>query len=195
MTISYLICIAAGFLMGSIMFSQILPEKLMGTDIQQISDDHNPGATNVFVNCGATMGMICLSLDIMKGFLPVFLAFKFISSDNLWFSLVMAAPVLGHAMGMFRNFHGGKCIATAFGVMLGIFPVQRIGLLLLAVLYIFFSTVVKIHPNRIRSIVVFSLFGLSSALLLSYMGDYGIGLGCVLVALIAIVKHTKYFCK
>ena len=192
--LGYLIAIVGGFLMGGIMFSQILPQKIMHKDIQAISDDHNPGATNVFVNCGVGLGLTCLALDLLKGLIPVFLACIFLDRENMLFGIVMAAPVLGHAIAPFHHFHGGKCIATSFGELLGLLPFHRIGLLL-AALYIFFSTILKIQPNRIRSLVVYSLFGLLSAILLTYSEDYSIALGCILISLVAIFKHSRYFIR
>ena len=192
--LGYAVSIVGSFLMGGIMFSQIIPRIVEGTDIQAISDDHNPGATNVFVNCGIGLGMLCLFLDLAKGFIPVFLTCKLLGTDNLLFGIVLAAPVLGHAIAPFHHFHGGKCIATAFGEMIGLLPYNRIGLLL-AALYVLFSTVIKISPNRIRSIVTFSLFGVLSGMFLSCTGDYAIALGCVLISLTAIMKHSKYFCR
>ena len=88
--LQYLIAIVGGFLMGGIMFCQVLPEKIMHKDIQAISEDHNPGATNVFVNCGPVLGMICLALDLAKGLIPVLLACIFLDRTNLLFGIVMA---------------------------------------------------------------------------------------------------------
>ena len=193
--ISYLICIVGGFFLGGIMFSQIIPQLTANKDIAAISDDHNPGATNVFVNCGPKLGLICLSLDIAKGFVPAFLACNLLSTDHMLFGLALAAPVLGHAIAPLYHFHGGKCIATAFGVMLGMFPTNHAGLIILAGLYIFFSTVCKIQPNRIRSIVTFGLFGLISGALMIHQGLYSMALGCVLIALTAMIKHSSYFCR
>lgn len=192
--VRFLLFIVGGFLSGGIMFSQILPQLIQGKDIQAISEDHNPGATNVFVNCGLPLGLTCLFLDLFKGFLPVFLGSLFLDRSNLMFGLVLASPVLGHAIAPFHHFHGGKCIATAFGEMLALLPFNRV-VFLLAALYVFFSVVVKISPNRIRSIVTFGLFGIISAMWLTYTGEYSIALGCVLISLTAIVKHSKYFAR
>ena len=186
--------IVGGFLLGGIMFSQILPKLIQGKDIQAISSDHNPGATNVFVNCGMGLGLTCLALDLAKGFIPVLLAGCYLDRSNMLFGIVMAAPVLGHAIAPFHHFHGGKCIATAFGEMLGLLPFHRVGLIL-AALYILFSTVIKISPNRVRSLVTFGLFGLISGILLTYQGEHAIALGCILISMTAIVKHTKYFAR
>lgn len=186
--------ILGGFLLGGIMFSQLLPQKVLHKDIQAISDDHNPGATNVFANCGVKMGVLCLVLDMVKGFLPVFLAWHLLNPEDMKFAIVLAAPVLGHAVAPFYHFHGGKCIATAFGELLALIPFSAAGLLL-AVIYLLFSTVFKIEPNRVRSIVSFGVFGLVSVVLYSVQGRYAIALGSFFISLTAIVKHSKYFCR
>ena len=190
----WLLFTIGGFLLGGVMFSQLIPKLVQNKDIQAISDDHNPGATNVFVNCGVKLGILCLVLDMAKGFLPIFLACRLLNIDNMMFAIVLAAPVLGHAVAPFYHFHGGKCIATAFGEMLALLPYNAIGALL-ALLYILFSTVFKISPNRVRSLITFGLFGLISVVLLSIRGQYSVALGCFFIALIAVVKHSKYFCR
>ena len=86
---------------------------------------------------------------------------------NLLFSLVMIAPVLGHAVGMFLSFRGGKSIATTFGVMIALLPVSKIGILL-AVIYIVLAGIIRIKPNRKCSIITFSIFGAISPVILTY---------------------------
>ncbi|MGN0804602.1 MAG: glycerol-3-phosphate acyltransferase [Candidatus Coproplasma sp.] len=171
------------------MFCKTIPALLTRKDICEISDDSNPGAFNCFKHFGKGIGALCLTLDILKGFLPVFLACIFLDKDSGLLSLVMIAPVLGHAVGMFNRFHGGKCIATSFGVMLGILPVTWIGLALLAVLYILFSTLIKINPNRLRSIITFAVYGIACAVILSVLSMFNVAVGCLTIAIIAIVKH------
>lgn len=188
----WLIYILGGFLLGSCMFSQILPKLIRNVDTSAISDDHNPGSTNVFIHCGPVMGLVCLSLDMLKGFLPVYLSFRIFDSSSLWFALILSAPVLGHAIAPLNHFQGGKCIATAFGTLLGLFPMSHI-VLLLAGIYIVFSTVLKINPNRIRSIAAFGLFGLFSLIVLIRRCQYSVALGCILISLIAIWRHSCCF--
>lgn len=187
------ILIIGGFLLGSVMFSQLLPKLLMGRDVCKLGSDHNPGSANAFINCGIPMGLLCLSMDLLKGFLPAFIACKLIDTNLMCFSLIMTAPVLGHAIGLFNHFHGGKCIATFFGVLLGILPVSK-SVFLLAMLYIFFSICVKIRPNRYRSIVTFTLYGIISVFLFLRKGRISLAGGCLLMSLTAIAKHTERFC-
>ena len=149
----WLLLIVGGFLLGSIMFCELIPKKVLNKDVCKISVDNNPGAFNVFKHCGKKIGILCLLLDVSKGFVPVFIASIFFDTDNVAFTLVMVAPPLGHAIGLFNRCCGGKCIATAFGVMLGIIPVTCIGICGLAALFILFSTVIKIKNTAKRSVL------------------------------------------
>ncbi len=184
--------IGGGFCLGGIMFSQIIPGILLKKDIRMNSPDGNPGAANVFASCGIPLGLLCLSFDMLKGFLPVFAASRVLSIQHMLFATMLAAPVLGHAIAPFNHFHGGKCIATAFGELLALLPATPI-VLVLAGLYIFFSVIVKIRPVRLRSIIVFGLFGIISAVIFVMSSRYPLVVGCASVSLIAIAKHTKYF--
>ena len=181
-----------GFLSGSILFCQIVPQLILNVDICSISDDHNPGAMNVFINCGTFWGIVCLSLDILKGYLPIFLALRYLDLSSPMFAVVMSMPVLGHAVAPFNRFHGGKCISTAFGEMLALYPINQIGALL-AIFYILFSTILKIQDHRLRSMAVFGLFGIVSASILMYRDQNSIAMGCALISAIAFAKHTVFF--
>ncbi len=184
--------ILGGFLLGSIMFSRILPRLILKKDVCSLFADRNPGAANVFSSCGVVMGMICLLLDMAKGFLPVFLGCMFLEPNELLFAAVIAAPVLGHAVGLFNGLHGGKCIAVSFGVLLGLQPVSMVGWIL-AALYVFFSVIVKINPHRMRSILSFAIFAAVACVILIITRQYSVAVGCVALSVIAITKHTKLF--
>ena len=85
----------------------------------------------IFVSLGeaSTLALILtnipmriVALDMLKAYLPVSLAAQHLDTQSVWFALALAAPVLGHAVGVFNGFHGGKCIASAFGAMLALAP-------------------------------------------------------------------------
>ena len=183
--------IVGGFLFGSVMYSRILPRLFLKKDICSNSPDKNPGASNVFVSCGVTLGMLCLLMDMLKGFLPVYLAVRFLGTDPLCFAAVLLAPVLGHAIAPFDHLHGGKCIATSFGEMIALLSVTKAGLLL-AGLYIFFSVVVKINPNRLRSITTFGLFGSFCGIWFTAAGRISLAVGLVLLSATAVLRHTRW---
>lgn len=179
------------YLLGSILFSLLLPKIIYNVNITEKSSDHNPGSSNVFSNCGIIMGIICLSLDIIKGFIPVFL-FRIIFNENsIWLLLVIIAPVFGHIFPIFNNFKGGKGIATSFGVLLGLIPYSFI-VFVLAFFYLFFSLVIKIYPIRKRSIVTYLCFGVSGLLISLYYNHFYIGIAAIIIGLLCALKHTKY---
>ena len=184
--------ILGGFLLGSVLFSKIIPMVFLHKNICKLGADHNPGAANVFMTCGVRIGGVCLALDMLKGFLPVFLASFFVDTDSMWFALVIAAPVLGHAIGIFNRFHGGKCISTSFGVVLGLMPVSMIGFLL-AELYVLFSTLIRLRPHSLRSIVTYALFLVGESIIMCVYGKYSVAIGCAVLSLAAIVKHLGFF--
>lgn len=188
----WILAIVGGFFFGSVMFSEILPQALLKKDVCQEHEDHNPGAANVFASCGISMGLLCLILDMFKGFFPVYAAGRVLDTHCLLFSAVIVAPVLGHAIAPLNQFHGGKCIATSFGVTLGLLPFSH-ACLILAAAYILFSTAIRIGSHRLRSIGAFGVFGVVSALILLHQRQTPMALGCMLVALTAIAKHTSLF--
>lgn len=87
-------CLAA-FLCGSIPFGLLLV-KLAGKGDVRAHGSGNIGATNVSRVGGKALGIVTLLLDILKGFLPVFLARQAGVSFHL-LSLLALAAVLGHA--------------------------------------------------------------------------------------------------
>lgn len=184
----WVLFIVGGFLLGSIMPCELIPKKILHKDISKISVDNNPGAFNVFKHCGKKVGIPCLLLDVLKGFIPVLLASLLMNTDNIAFSLVMVAPALGHAVGLFNHFHGGKCIATSFGIMFGLIPVTWIGIVTLAALYIIFSTIIKIKNAAIRSVVVYTIFAVVVCPVLGILGMTYATVGCGLVAVLPIAK-------
>lgn len=180
--------IVGGFLLGSIMFCEIIPKKLLHKDIYTISVDNNPGAFNVFKHCGKKFGIPCLLLDILKGFIPVLLASLLLNANNIAFSLVMVAPVLGHAIGIFNHFHGGKCISASFGVMLGLVPITWIGIFVLAILFLLICTIMKKKNASIQSVVVYANFAIIICTILGLLEMTYVAIGCGMIALLPIIK-------
>lgn len=184
----WFLIIVGGFLSGGVMFCEIIPKKFFKSDICEISVDNNPGAFNVFKHCGKKAGMLCLSLDVMKGFIPVLIASLCMDADSIAFSLAVAAPALGHAVGVFNRFRGGKCIAVSFGITLGLIPVAWYAFVALAALFVFFSTVIKINPASKRSVLVYVLFALIVCPLLAVTGMAYAATGCGLLASLPVIK-------
>lgn len=183
----YFLFILLGFLSGSVLYSYLLPKWLKGVDIVAQSNDKNPGTANAMKYAGTPVGFLCLLFDMLKGFLPVWLALRRVSPFCFLFSAVMAAPVLGHAFSPMMRWKGGKGIAVSFGILLAFLP-DNILVFLLAGIYIVFSVVLVIHPNERRTVCVFFLFAI---LQLLFPHPLPIKAGVILIANVVILKNWR----
>lgn len=125
-----------GYLSGNIMYAFWVPKLLKGVDVRDFGADHNPGAANATLACGLPMGILCAILDILKGTVPVMLAFHFSGITDWALVPIVLAPVVGHAWPLLIPGKGGKAIATSFGVLIGLMPEILLALLWAALLLI-----------------------------------------------------------
>lgn len=114
--IEWLLVLAA-YLLGSVSCAIIIC-RIMGLADPREQGSGNPGATNVMRIGGKKAAGITLLGDLLKGFLPVFLA-NFLGMSPLFQALVGLAAFLGHLYPIFFGFKGGKGVATSLGVLLG----------------------------------------------------------------------------
>lgn len=161
-----IIMIVAGILCGSILFSSYLPRLIKKVDIVQLSSDHNPGTANAMQHAGIPVGILCLLGDIFKGVIPVHMAVRLGLESGCLFSLIMAAPVLGHAYSLFHRGRGGKAIAVSFGVLIGLMPIHTEPVFALCSIYLFFSLVVRIRPHTRRTRITYILLAASALYML-----------------------------
>ncbi len=182
--LSELICVAAGFLSGSVLYCVYLPLAFKGIDVTKVSVDKNPGTHNAFQYAGAPLGMLCLAFELAKGYVPVMLSMKLMDPASPVFAAVMLAPVAGHAFSPLKRFHGGKGIAVSFGVLLALIPHQLVVFALAAAYLV--SLLLPIHPNEKKTVVVFSVFALAALLLEK---TFSVRLGCLLIALLVVYKN------
>ena len=108
------------YLLGSLSFA-ILLSRLTGNPDPRMSGSGNAGATNMLRLAGKKLAVLTLLGDVCKGLLPVLIA------DLAGLSLQQQAwigvcAVLGHLFPLYFRFRGGKGVATAAGMLLGIYP-------------------------------------------------------------------------
>lgn len=115
---TYLLLLFA-YLLGSVS-TAILTCKAMGLPDPRTVGSNNPGATNVLRHGGKQAAAITLAGDLLKGLLPVLLARWLGISDPTWLILIGIAAFLGHLYPVYYGFKGGKGVATAIGVFLGV---------------------------------------------------------------------------
>lgn len=114
-----IVLILLAFVCGSLPFSVWLGNYFGRIDVRQFSDG-NPGATNVYKNISKPVGLIVLILDISKAAVPVGIAYFNLNIRNVPMFLIAIAPILGHVFSPFLGFKGGKALATALGVWIGL---------------------------------------------------------------------------
>ena len=117
-----LLATVAAYLIGSLSFAVIV-SRAMGLNDPRTYGSGNPGATNVLRSGSKAAAAVTLLLDAAKGWLPVALVQWFGSRFGLGdgtVAMVALAAFLGHLYPVFFRFKGGKGVATALGVLLGI---------------------------------------------------------------------------
>jgi glycerol-3-phosphate acyltransferase PlsY len=92
-----------------------------GKDIRSMGSG-NIGATNVHRTQGNKAGLIVLLLDILKGFLAVWLAARLTGESTTAVAFAAVAVMLGHCYPVFLRFKGGKAVATFIGAFLFLTP-------------------------------------------------------------------------
>ena len=119
-----LLAILLGYLLGSLSFAVII-SRIMGLSDPRTYGSKNPGATNVLRSGNRAAAALTLLLDAAKGWLAVMLADWLGRPYGLQegsMALTGLAAFVGHVYPVFFRFAGGKGVATALGVLLGINP-------------------------------------------------------------------------
>jgi acyl phosphate:glycerol-3-phosphate acyltransferase len=111
--------IPIAFLCGSLPFSVWLGKILLDVDVRKLGDG-NPGAANAFRTGNKLVGLLVLLLDISKAAAPVGWAYFNLGIRGMPMLLIAVAPILGHVFSPFLGFRGGKALATALGVWIGL---------------------------------------------------------------------------
>lgn len=159
-----LIAIAA-YLLGSISFA-IVVSRLMRLPDPRAYGSGNPGATNVLRSGSKIAAAITLAGDAAKGWLAVWLAMLYTGeapASGLEAPLAGLCAFLGHLYPVFHRFKGGKGVATAAGVLIGIDPWLGLGTLVsFAVVVLFFrmASLGSILSAPFAAFFSFWLFGL-----------------------------------
>ena len=116
---TWIVFVFVAFLCGSIPFSLWLGKLFLKVDVRHVGDG-NPGAANVFKAGGRTIGLLSLLLDVTKAALPVGLAYHNLEIRGIPMVFIAIAPILGHDFSPFLRFRGGKGLAAALGVWIGL---------------------------------------------------------------------------
>lgn len=118
------------YLFGNISVARVVTKKL-NADITKMGSG-NPGTTNVLRNFGFKIGLLNFILDMLKGFVPVLLAFLIFDHSYVMAYIAGFSVIVGHIYPVFFGFKGGKGIASMLGVFFATAPIVTLCVVLLA---------------------------------------------------------------
>ena len=175
----------AAYLLGSISFA-IVTSRILRLPDPRSYGSKNPGATNVLRSGSRIAAALTLAGDAGKGWLAVWLAALYTGetpATGLDAALAGLCAFLGHLFPVFYSFRGGKGVATAAGVLLGLDP--WLGLATLAS----FAAIVAIFR-------MVSLASILAALFASFYAFWLFGLRAVtatvaIMALLLVLRHRE----
>ena len=130
------IVIVLSYIVGSMPTSVMLSKWIHGFDIRT-KGSGNAGGTNVFRVLGWKSGVFVMAVDVLKGVLATTVVARLFWDPTLPFynrtpfddftiiqMICGGAAVVGHIWTVFAGFKGGKGIATAAGMLIGIAPTE-----------------------------------------------------------------------
>jgi glycerol-3-phosphate acyltransferase PlsY len=138
--------VVASYLLGSLSFAVIV-SRWMGLNDPRSYGSKNPGATNVLRSGSKKAAILTLLLDAAKGWLPVALVLTLGPDWGLGVGVAAAAGLaafLGHLFPVFFGFVGGKGVATAVGVVVGVNGPLALATVLTFAIVVYFSRYVSL---------------------------------------------------
>ncbi len=154
--------VLASYLVGSLSFAVIV-SRLMGLNDPRSYGSKNPGATNVLRSGNKKAAILTLLFDAVKGWLPVFAVLTVGPAYGLGVDVAACAGLaafLGHLYPVFFGFVGGKGVATAVGVLVGINGLLALATVGTFAIVVYFSRYVSL-ASMVAAIFapVYYLFG------------------------------------
>tara|TARA_Y100001970_G_C13801072_1_gene635072 strand:+ start:97 stop:678 length:582 start_codon:yes stop_codon:yes gene_type:complete len=104
------------YVLGSIPSGFLLTKIFLKKDIRSVGSG-NIGTTNVLRTGNKLLAISTLALDLLKGYLSVYITIFYFESYT---SLSALICFIGHIFPIWLNFKGGKGVATYLGVILAL---------------------------------------------------------------------------
>jgi glycerol-3-phosphate acyltransferase PlsY len=169
------------YLIGGLPFGYWFVRLSRGRDIRTMGSG-NIGATNVHRSAGKKAGLIVLALDILKGFLALWLAALITGHSAVGLAFATVAVMLGHCYPVFLGFKGGKAVACFVGAALFLAPYALLVTLILFVAIVAFSKYISLAS--ILSALIFPI-----VYWLTYHPVPELLIATVLAGLLIIYRH------
>jgi glycerol-3-phosphate acyltransferase PlsY len=184
-----LFLIAAAYLLGSLSFAVIVSRAMRLPDPRSFGSG-NPGATNVLRTGRKAAAALTLLGDALKGWVAVVMARLLVPQFGLSEDIVLLcalAVFIGHLFPVFFGFKGGKGVATALGILVGLNP--WVGLACLAT-WLFMAGAFRI--SSLAALTTAALAPVYTALL---MGWGNAAIAVLVIALLLFYRHKSNLIK
>ncbi len=177
------------YLVGGIPFGLILAKLFTGINIKEHGSG-SIGATNVlrvvkekYPQKAKLIAVSTFTLDTLKGLVVILIAkYLGLSPETQWAIAFLA--VVGHCFSPYLMFEGGKGVATGFGVMAIMLPIEAI---IGIVAWFVFAKVIKI--SSLSSLVGLLVFTVSSFIIHPEIPDINSHAPIILITFIIVYKH------
>ena len=197
MYISYLIF---SYILGSISFAWIIAKVFKNIDIRKYGSK-NPGATNVYRTISKPLGILTLILDVLKGFIPVYLVPYFwnlnigkgivVVNSVIYYTIIVALLViLGHVFSIFLNFKGGKGVAVGLGVFLAINPIATLCSLAVFIVIVVLTRYVSLSSIVASIVLPIGIYFFSKYNIIQ-SNSYEFLIFSIIVVLLVIIRHIS----
>lgn len=176
-----LVYVLLAYLLGSVSFA-VIASWLFKLPDPRTYGSKNPGATNVLRSGKKAAAVLTLLGDAGKGLLAVLLAQSFGLANEV-IAAVALAVFLGHVFPVFLKFQGGKGVATAVGVLLGLN--LWVGLLAMA------TWLLVVLIWRISSLSALVAAVLTPLYAVIFLGMNAMTLAVLMISLLLIWRHQS----
>ncbi len=179
----YALLILGSYLIGSISFAVVVSKAMRLPDPHTYGSG-NPGATNVLRTGNKLAAVLTLLGDALKGYVALFLAKALIGVevDSWVLPAVAVAAFLGHLFPVFHSFKGGKGVATALGILLGIdawLGLATLSTWLIVAFFMRYSSLAALISALFAPLYFIFLFGMQP-----------MALAIALMSILLILRHT-----
>ena len=106
------------YFIGSLSFGIIISYFFKLSD-PRTTGSGNPGATNVMRTGNKVAALLTLLGDMLKATIVITVA-NYMNLSEIHLAVISIAVLLGHIFPVYYKFRGGKGVATALGILLGI---------------------------------------------------------------------------
>jgi len=185
--------IIISYLIGSFPTGIVFGLIFKGVDVRKYGSK-TMGATNVMRVLGTKLAVTVLAIDILKGLIATLLIstlyFGDITMPLHWLKIIAGfSAIIGHIFPVWIGFKGGKGVATAAGVLLGLMPLEVGFGILLFILIVILTRYVSLGSILATIFIVIALFAEKYYLGVKVHDSYMVL--SVLLAVTVLITHRQ----